>query len=83
MSSARIARRVTPAGLVRAGRHARFEDAEPRLSNAPLSDPADILRRMPAQALSPALLVLLDVMASPILLIKNNPAGEFREIAAA
>jgi len=36
---------------------------------------------MPAQAISPALLGLLDVMSSPILLIENSPAGELREVA--
>jgi len=54
-----------------------------RFSVTPLSDPADILQRMPAQAISPALLELLDLMASPILLIKHSPAGELREMAPA
>jgi hypothetical protein len=31
----------------------------------------------------PALLELLDLMSSPILLIENCPAGEFREMEAA
>jgi len=48
----------------------------PRLSSTPLSDPAEILRRMPAQARSPALLELLDLLSSPILLIDGSPAGE-------
>src|SRR5690348_12811541 len=48
----------------------------PRLSNAPLSDPALILQRMPTQAISPALLELLDVMSSPIMMISAIPAGD-------
>jgi hypothetical protein len=36
---------------------------------------------MPAQALTPALLGLLDLMSSPILLFENSPAGELRDIA--
>lgn len=55
--------------------------SEPRLSGNPLSTPADILRQMPAQALSPALLQLLDVMSGPFLLIHDSPAGETRETA--
>jgi hypothetical protein len=38
---------------------------------------------MPAQAISPALLDLLDLMSSPILLITQSPAGEFGEMAPA
>jgi hypothetical protein len=57
-------------------------NSEFRFSEAPLSDPTQILRRMPAQALSPALLELLDLMASPILLITDSPAGELREMPA-
>jgi hypothetical protein len=53
----------------------------PRLSNTPLSDPADILPRLPAQALSPALLELLDLISGPILLIQDDPAGEVGETA--
>ena len=56
---------------------------EPRLSLNPLSAPADILRQMPSQALSPALLQLLDLMSGPILLIHDTPAGEVREMAPA
>ena len=48
----------------------------PRLSSTPLSDPAGILRRMPAQAITPALLELLDLLSSPVLLIDDSPAGE-------
>ena len=61
--------------------NSRSKDTEPRLSTTSLSDPARILRQMPAQAISPALLGLLDVMSSPILLIENSPAGELREVA--
>ena len=49
------------------------------LSITPLSDPAEILRRMPAQALSPALLELLDLMSSPIQFFEYAPAGEFEK----
>jgi hypothetical protein len=53
------------------------------MSDTPLSDPADILPKMPAQALSPALLELLDLMSGPILLIENTPAREPRRMAPA
>jgi hypothetical protein len=69
--------------LVHRVANSRSEYAEPRLSITPLSDPAQILRRIPAQAISPALLELLDVMSGPILLFENNPAGECRETAPA
>jgi len=49
---------------------------------SPLSDPAEILRRMPAQAISPALLELLDLLSSPIFLIEKHPAGELIEMPA-
>jgi hypothetical protein len=67
----------------RTGHRAQPEDAALRLSATPLSDPAEILRRMPAQALSPALLELLDRMSSSILLTEYSPAEELREIATA
>jgi hypothetical protein len=38
---------------------------------------------MPAQALSPALFELLDLLSGPVLLIHDSPAGEAREIAPA
>ena len=65
------------------GHRPQPEDAALRLSTTPLSDPAEILRRMPAQALSPALLELLDRMSSLILLTEYSPAEELREIATA
>jgi len=52
------------------------EAASPRLSSTPLPDPARILLRMPTQAISPALLELLDMLSGPILLIDDSPAGE-------
>jgi len=67
----------------RTGHRAQPEDTALRLSTTPLSDPAEILRRMPAQALSPALLELLDWMSSSILLTEYSPAEELREIATA
>ena len=50
----------------------------PRLSDTLLSDPADILPKMPAQALSPALFELLNLMSGPVLLIEDSTAGEPR-----
>ena len=67
----------------RGGANGRSENTEPRLSTTPLSDPAQILRQMPAQAISPALLGMLDLMSSPVLLIENSPMGELRETAPA
>jgi hypothetical protein len=55
------------------------DPALPQLSTSPLTDPTEILRRLPTQAISPALLVLLDTLSSPILLIEDNPSGERRE----
>jgi len=54
------------------------EDSALRLSITPLSDSARILRRMATQAITPALLDLLDILSSPILLIEDRPAGELR-----
>ena len=64
-------------------RRAKSEGDAPRLSTTPLSEPADILRRMPAQAISPALFELLEIMSSPMLLIANSPAGELIEMLPA
>ena len=64
-------------------RRAKSKDDTPRLSTAPLSEPADILRRMPTQAISPALLELLEIMSSPMLLTANSPAGELIEMLPA
>ena len=64
-------------------RRAKPKDDTPRLSTAPLSEPADILRRMPTQAISPALCELLEIMSSPMLLIANSPAGELIEMLPA
>ncbi len=82
--SASKIRRIRPTGGVdtESGRMGRTP-SEPRLSVNPLSAPADILRQMPSQALSPALLQLLDLMSGPILLILDSPAGEERQIAPA
>lgn len=71
-----------PCNLVRPARRYDSENAGLRLSPIPLSDPVEILRQMPAQALTPALLELLDLMSSPILLVENSPTGEWREAAA-
>ena len=64
-------------------RRANSEGDAPRLSTTPLSEPADILRRMPAQAISPALFELLEIMSSPMLLTANSPAGELIEMLPA
>lgn len=77
------ARCSAPCNLVRPNRCAESEDAGLRLSPTPLSDPVEILRHMPAQAITPALLEMLDLMSSPILLIENSPKAEWREAAAA
>ena len=64
-------------------RRANSEGDAPRLSITPLSEPADILRRMPTQAISPALFELLEIMSSPMLLTANSPAGELIEMLPA
>ncbi len=76
------ARRSAPCNLVRRVRRSDSQDAGLRLSTTPLSDPLKILRQMPAQAITPALLELLDLLSSPILLIENSPTGEWGEAAA-
>jgi hypothetical protein len=65
------------------GHRAKSDDTALRLSTTPLSDPAEIFRRMPAQAITPAPLELLDVISGPILLTRDGPVGELREIAPA
>ena len=64
-------------------RRAKSKDDTPRRSTAPLSEPADILRRMPTQAIWPALFEPLEIMSSPMLLIANSPAGELIEMLPA
>ena len=82
-SASKIQRIRTTGGVnSESGRMGRTP-SEPRLSVNPLSAPADILREMPSQALSPAMLQLLDLMSGPILLIHDSPAGEDREMALA
>jgi hypothetical protein len=72
-SASRIRRVRRSGGVhVEGGRLGRAQSV-PRLSETPLSDPADILPKMPAQAISPALLQLLDLMSCPILLIEDSP----------
>jgi hypothetical protein len=55
----------------------------PQLSIAPLTHPTEILRRMPTQAISPALLALLDIMSTPILLIEDNPMMDLSDTPGA
>jgi hypothetical protein len=76
-------RRAAPCTLVRPGRPADSEEPELQLSIIPLSHSIEIFRRIPAQAMRPALLELLDLISSPILLIENSPTGELREAVAA
>ena len=68
---------------LQARRRVKSEDTELLFSTTPLSEPADILRRMPTQAISPALFELLEIMSSPMLLIANSPAGELIEMLPA
>ena len=58
------------------------EDDGLRLSPTPLSDPVEILQHLPARAIMPALLEMLDLMSGPIMLVENSPMGECREAAA-
>lgn len=76
------ARRNPPGSLRCPLRRLDFDYAGLSLSTTPLSDPVQILQQMPAQAITHALLELLDHLSSPILLIENNPTGEWREPAA-
>src|SRR4051812_26894576 len=77
-----VAGRTAPGGLVRQDRRNDSEDARPRLSTTPLSDPVEIFRKLPAQAMTPVLLEFLELLSSPILLVENSPAGELSEDAA-
>ena len=85
MASSAVRKLARPArGRLALKRHrAQSEATALRLSTAPLSDPAVILRRIPTQVMSPALLGLLEIMSSPILLIECSPAGELREMSPA
>jgi len=47
-----------------------------RHSGRPLTDTAEILRRMPTQAITPALVELIDLLSVPILLIEETPRAE-------
>ena len=49
---------------------------------SPLSDPTEILTKMPTQAVSPALLDLLELLSSPLFLTETSPAGELIEMPA-
>jgi hypothetical protein len=49
----------------------------------PLLSTPDILPKMPAEALSPALFELLNLMSGPVLLIEDGTAGEPRRRAPA
>jgi hypothetical protein len=70
---------AAPGEPARLDRRADSEDAEPRFASIVLSDTAEILKRMPAQAATPAMVELLEVLSSPILLITDSPKGQFRE----
>ena len=77
------ARNAAPCNVVQPDRAVNSRKAEPQLSTTPQSDPVEILRLMPAQVVTPALLELLDLLSSPILLIENSPTGELREMVEA
>ena len=47
-----------------------------RHSGRPLTDTAEILRRMPTEAITPALVELIDLLSVPILLIEETPRAE-------
>ena len=49
---------------------------------SPLSDPTEILTKMPTQAVSPALLDLLELLSSSLFLTQTSPAGELIEMPA-
>ena len=73
---------AAPVGLPR-GRKADVEETDLRLSDRPLSHPLEIVRRMPCQAISPALFGLIELLSSPILLIENGSTQDWQEMAAA
>jgi hypothetical protein len=75
--------RPTPGRPVLKSQRTRSEDDALQFSITPLPEPAQILRQMPAQAISPALLELLELMSSPIVLIADRPAGELIEMPPA
>ena len=54
-----------------------------RHSGRPLTDTAEILRRMPTQAITPALVELIDMLSCPILLMEETPRGEVIEMRPA
>jgi len=74
---------AAPGRFRRADQRAASEDTDLQFSTSPLSRPAEILRRMPGRAISPALLGLIEAMSSPVLLTEKETAGDLREIAAA
>ena len=58
----------------------RSEQNDLRLSDTPLGDPTEILRRMPTQAITPALVELIDMLSGPILLMEETPRGKVIEM---
>ena len=64
-------------------RRNRKENRPLQLAAAPVSNPIDIFRRVPAMATTPALFELIDLTPSPILLIEETSTEEFPAIAAA
>ena len=54
----------------------RSEQNGLRRSGTPLTDTTEILRRMPTQAITPALVELIDMLSCPILLMEEAPRAE-------
>jgi len=61
----------------------RSEQNGLRRSDTPLADTTEILRRMPTQAITPALVELIDMLSVPILLMEETPRGEVVEMRPA
>ena len=54
----------------------RSEQNGLRRSGTPLTDTTEILRRMPTQAITPALVELIDLLSVPILLMEGTAGAE-------
>jgi len=73
---------AAPGGRPRGSKKADSEETDLRFSGSPLGAPVEILRRMPARTVSPALLGLIELMSRPILLENGRP-GDLRQMPAA
>ena len=47
-----------------------------RLPGTPVTGTTEILRQMPTQAITPALVELIDMLSGPILLMEETPRAE-------